>query len=107
QPVGGNPANHGLQDVDGTCTFSTPTQALPSSQTNPTTWYDNAYSYLYNPGVTPPGTSSQTNGVTVVTGTYVNYGGAPQRADSYILISAGPDRCYGTADDITNFGSVR
>jgi hypothetical protein len=26
--------------------------------------------------------------------------------DKYILISAGPDRVYGTDDDITNFGSV-
>ncbi|MHC4123846.1 MAG: type II secretion system protein [Planctomycetota bacterium] len=27
----------------------------------------------------------------------------PHRADSYILISAGPDGLYGTSDDITNF----
>lgn len=27
----------------------------------------------------------------------------PQRADSYLLISAGPDHRYGTKDDITNF----
>lgn len=27
----------------------------------------------------------------------------PQRADSYLLISAGPDHLYGTQDDITNF----
>ena len=26
--------------------------------------------------------------------------------DSFILISAGTDRIYGTADDITNFGDV-
>jgi prepilin-type N-terminal cleavage/methylation domain-containing protein len=30
----------------------------------------------------------------------------PRQKDSYILISAGPDRVYGTKDDITNFGSV-
>lgn len=29
-----------------------------------------------------------------------------RQKDSYILISAGRDRIYGTADDITNFGSV-
>lgn len=29
-----------------------------------------------------------------------------QHNDDYILISAGPDRVYGTSDDITNFGSV-
>jgi hypothetical protein len=28
----------------------------------------------------------------------------PYRPDSYILISAGPDGLYGTADDIRNFG---
>jgi hypothetical protein len=30
----------------------------------------------------------------------------PVRSDSFVLISAGPDRVYGTADDITNFGNV-
>jgi hypothetical protein len=30
----------------------------------------------------------------------------PQQKDGYILISAGPDRIYGTRDDITNFGGV-
>jgi hypothetical protein len=29
-----------------------------------------------------------------------------RQKDSYILISAGPDRVYGTSDDIANFGSV-
>ncbi|MBL7186604.1 MAG: hypothetical protein ISS70_09780 [Phycisphaerae bacterium] len=27
----------------------------------------------------------------------------PHRADTFILLSAGPDGLYGTADDITNF----
>jgi prepilin-type N-terminal cleavage/methylation domain-containing protein len=31
---------------------------------------------------------------------------SPKAKDSYILISAGPDRIYGTSDDITTFGSV-
>lgn len=30
----------------------------------------------------------------------------PRQKDAYILISAGKDRTYGTADDITNFGAV-
>ncbi|HVT88235.1 MAG TPA: type II secretion system protein [Tepidisphaeraceae bacterium] len=30
----------------------------------------------------------------------------PYQKDAYILISAGPDRVYGTTDDITNFGPV-
>lgn len=29
---------------------------------------------------------------------------APRQKDGYLLISAGPDRVYGTNDDITNFG---
>jgi hypothetical protein len=29
-----------------------------------------------------------------------------RKKDEYILISAGPDRVYGTPDDITNFGQV-
>ena len=30
----------------------------------------------------------------------------PRQGDRFMLISAGPDRVYGTADDVTNFGSV-
>jgi hypothetical protein len=29
-----------------------------------------------------------------------------RQKDRFILISAGPDRVYGTSDDITNFGPV-
>ena len=29
-----------------------------------------------------------------------------RKKDSYVLVSAGRDRVYGTADDITNFGNV-
>ena len=32
--------------------------------------------------------------------------GTVRQKDSYILISAGADRIYGTADDIVNFGTV-
>lgn len=31
---------------------------------------------------------------------------SPRARDAYLLISAGPDRVYGTADDITSFGQV-
>ena len=30
-----------------------------------------------------------------------------RQGDRYVLISAGPDRVYGTDDDVTNFGAVR
>jgi prepilin-type N-terminal cleavage/methylation domain-containing protein len=36
----------------------------------------------------------------------LNYGGRPRAVDQFILISAGPDGIYGTADDITSFGDV-
>ncbi len=32
--------------------------------------------------------------------------GVPRCKDGFILISAGPDRIYGTTDDITNFGNI-
>jgi prepilin-type N-terminal cleavage/methylation domain-containing protein len=44
----------------------------------------NAFAYLQNPSIA----------------------GQPRGKDSYILISAGADRVYGTADDITSFGAV-
>ena len=31
---------------------------------------------------------------------------SPRSKDGYILISAGPDRIYGTNDDICSFGAV-
>jgi type II secretory pathway pseudopilin PulG len=40
------------------------------------------------------------------TGADINNTGRPRAVDSFILISAGPDGIYGTADDITSFGSV-
>lgn len=36
-----------------------------------------------------------------------NNPGQPRKKDEFILISAGPDRIFGTADDITNFGDVK
>ena len=50
--------------------------------------YPDAYAYFLN----PQSTANQP---------------AARQKDGYILISAGRDRVYGTADDITNFGSVR
>jgi len=35
-----------------------------------------------------------------------NATGTPRQKDTFILISAGSDRLYGTTDDITNFGGV-
>ena len=55
--------------------------------------YD-AFPYFKSPTVAP---SVATN---------PNATGTPKSKDSYILISAGPDRVYGTEDDVCSFGSV-
>ena len=67
---------HGLQTVDST-------KSMDKASTNYQYPYD-AYPYFSNKGI----------------------GGSPRQKDTYILISAGPDRVYGTNDDITSFGSV-
>jgi len=53
-----------------------------------------AIAYFRDPSLNTPA-----NGVTNETGT-------PRSKDSFILISAGPDRLFGTADDLVSFGSV-
>lgn len=57
----------------------------------------NAGPYFFNSAITPTNTTNDP---------YVNYTGRPRAVDQFILISAGPDGIYGTADDITSFGSV-
>ena len=61
--------------------------------------YD-AYAYFRNQSLSTP---SQTD---ATFGSGNNRHDVPQQKDAFILISAGPDRVYGTDDDITNFGSV-
>ncbi len=56
-----------------------------------------AFAYFANKATTP------TN---VTSGDYINNTARPRSADQFILISAGPDGIYGTADDITSFGDV-
>jgi prepilin-type N-terminal cleavage/methylation domain-containing protein len=55
--------------------------------------YD-AFPYLVSPSVAPSDPNNP------------NATGTPRSKDTYILISAGPDRVYGTADDVCSFGSV-
>jgi prepilin-type N-terminal cleavage/methylation domain-containing protein len=78
---------HGLNTVDE--------KAVASPQNDPKYQYPyDAFAYLRNSALsgplstTPPGNQ------------------VAREKDKYILISAGPDRVYGTDDDITNFGSV-
>jgi prepilin-type N-terminal cleavage/methylation domain-containing protein len=55
-----------------------------------------AINYLKAPGAPMPSSFNPTNQV----------GATPRSKDSFILISAGADRIYGTLDDITSFGSI-
>lgn len=77
--VGRKFINHGLREVS---VGSTTLGDEP---------YVNAYPYFRNPQLTGAGTLSSA---------------VARGADRYILISAGPDRTYGTKDDITSFGKV-
>jgi hypothetical protein len=106
---------HGLQGVGkldvivySTDTSTTPTKAAAELTSNSwdvpvpnittdNTKFDNAGQYFMNPTAQPSNTS---------TPDYINATGTPRAKDTYILISAGPDRTYGTKDDITSFGSV-
>ena len=54
------------------------------------------WAYLRAPDIGP-----QPTGDAVTTDT-----GTPRSKDSFILISPGSDRIYGTADDIVSFGPV-
>jgi hypothetical protein len=75
---------HGLQSIDKTKTMD------KSDTVNYRYPYD-AWAYFSSPTDPNPNVANRQT---------------PRKKDSFILISAGLDRVYGTADDITNFGSV-
>jgi len=77
---------HGLQTVD-------PNQKLDKSSAYP---YD-LFPYLQSQTVLPTDTSTPAQ---------INATSTARSANTFILISAGPDRVYGTADDICSFGAV-
>jgi len=54
------------------------------------------YDFFVNSSITPTNTAAK----------YINYSSRPRAVDQFILISAGPDGIYGTADDIASFGNV-
>jgi prepilin-type N-terminal cleavage/methylation domain-containing protein len=87
---------HGLTAVDPNATM---TSAAPVGMTYKYPF--DAYPYLRNTKLsTPPETAP---GFSVLTSPRTDI---PNQKDSFILISAGADRVYGTRDDITNFGQV-
>jgi type II secretory pathway pseudopilin PulG len=110
-----NPAlkgQHGLQSVSSSGTDNEPdyTAFAPGSSdptTNgwnhpiPTNFTGNAGQYFMNSSVQPTQMTGSGNAYD-----YQNATGTPRNKDTYILISAGRDRTYGTGDDVTNFGDV-
>lgn len=81
------PLHHGLRrDID---------QAASINKSDATYKYPfDAVPYFQDPTIRPTDLAS------------VNATGTPRKKNGFILISAGPDRVYGTYDDITNFGDV-
>ena len=81
---------HGLVNVNGAATLGSP-------QTPGYTYPYDCFPYFRDPALSnaqaPTGTGHP--------GPHV-----ARQKDRFILISAGPDRVYGTSDDITNFGPV-
>ncbi len=89
--VGTTIGQHGLRTVGFNAS------ATPLSSGDPGFAYPlPAFVYLVNPAVGAPANPPANPADSRV----------PRRQDSYILISAGKDRTYGTYDDVTNFGSV-
>ena len=63
----------------------------------------NAFPYFWNKSIPPTNPNAVPGGGPNIN---MNATGTPRQKDAFILISAGADRVYGTADDITNFGNV-
>ncbi len=84
---------HGLQTVTSPI-YSGTIPSLDKSATNPRHYYYpyDAYAYFEDPS-NRYDASKQTPGLA-------------RAKDTYILISAGPDRTYGTEDDICSFGAL-
>jgi hypothetical protein len=80
---------HGLQGLDGGNPNTYPTDTISGAYQS----YNgkNALAYFKDPS--NPGTSN-------------THGGNARQRDGYILISPGPDRIYGTADDIIYPGTL-
>jgi prepilin-type N-terminal cleavage/methylation domain-containing protein len=92
--IGLAPGNlHDLYAVGSTTTYPPTSWPPPGPPKAGTTNSPDGFNYFLNSSVNPTNTTD------------VNYYGRPRAVDQFILISAGPDGIYGTADDITSFGS--
>jgi type II secretory pathway pseudopilin PulG len=110
-----SPISLGGEMLEGIYPYSTSTgfslyspalgQAMPTSPPYnlpvPTNTPYNAGMYFMNMSIAPTNSTTGTPPAD-----YLNATGTPREKDEFILISAGKDRIYGSADDITNFGDV-
>jgi len=93
-------SSHNLVPQSVGFTFTTPTtnSTAPASVAGAgLANMPDAGAYFYDPSIPPTTTTNQQT---------VDYTGRPRAVDSFILISAGADGIYGTADDITSFGTA-
>jgi hypothetical protein len=103
----GYPMNHhGLQGVGSLTTYTIDTD-VPAASNNG--WETgggagkNGAAYLRDPNFRIDTTNLNNNYDTTATNTH---NGVARQKDGYILISAGPDRLYGTSDDVINPGPL-
>jgi prepilin-type N-terminal cleavage/methylation domain-containing protein len=92
-PPPGSTFPHGLQSVNDVATLNAKTSTYP---------FD-AFPYFNNASIPPSPSTAFAGGAP---GSNLNSAGTPKQKDKYIIISAGIDRVYGTADDIAQFGSI-
>jgi len=94
----GNAVTHNLLALSAGPAPSSPPVAVTKAGVYYTTAVSpkpaDSFSYFVNSSIPPTNISDP------------NYYGRPRAVDTFILISAGPDGIYGTADDITSFGDV-
>jgi type II secretory pathway pseudopilin PulG len=82
---------HGLRSIGRGATMTAATAVADATMDSTVHYPFNAYAYFRDPTNGTALTNSQT----------------PRAKDSYIIISAGSDRVYGTSDDITSFGPLQ
>lgn len=96
-PIGlGGTTGHGLRGIANSATTVFDGAIIPAGQ-NKKTYRIPYVVYFKDPAAAPLPSAANVAAK--------NAGTAPRQKDSFILISAGRDRIYGTADDITNFGA--
>lgn len=92
--------NHQGTNPHGLVSVGEPRSSRVGSRTSASAYPFDAYSYLLDPvsDELPTGTSNRTDAQLKKH--------RARKQDTFILISAGIDRVYGTEDDLTNFGPV-